>query len=70
MPKAATKRESKKSRAPTGVLSRTPISLRLYAEELARVKAGALKEQRTDSAFARLLVLYALKAFEAGKPIS
>lgn len=71
MPKAATKRvPEKKSRAPTGVLTRSPVSLRLYEDELKRLKAGAQKEQRTDAAFARLLVLFALKAFEAGKSIS
>ncbi|WP_377153636.1 hypothetical protein ACFJIX_18800 [Roseateles sp. UC29_93] len=60
----------KKTRAPTGVLTRSPVSLRLYEDELKRLKAGAHKEQRTDAAFARLLVLFALKAFEAGKSIS
>ncbi len=70
MPKASPKTVSnQKRRAPAGVLTRTPLSLRLLPEELAVVKAGALKEQRTSSSFARLLVLYGLKAYRGGKSI-
>jgi len=70
MPKASPKRASTKQRAPTGVLSRSPIALRLFPDELVVVKAGARKEHRTDAGFARLLVLYALRAYRRGKSIS
>ena len=46
------------------------MSLRLYAEELQRLKAGAHKEQRTDAAFARLCFLYGLAAWEKGKSLT
>lgn len=71
MRKAATPSKSKKKhRTPDGVLSRSPVSLRLYAEELARLKSGATKEQRTDAAFARLCFLYGLAAYESGKSLT
>lgn len=71
MRKAATPTKSKpKHRTPDGVLSRTPVSLRLFAEELDRLKAGANREQRTDAAFARLCFLYGLAAYEKGKSLT
>jgi hypothetical protein len=70
MPKAATNcANPTKSRSPAGVLVRSPVALRLYPDELARLKTYAATEMRTDSAFARLLILYALKAYESGRKI-
>lgn len=72
MRKAATTSKRKKTtrRSPDGVLSRSPVSLRLFADELERLKAGANKEQRTAAAFARLCVLYGLAAYESGKSLT
>lgn len=55
-----------KQRAPGGVLTRSPVALRLFPDELAQLKDGARKDQRTDAAFARLCFLYGLSAYERG----
>lgn len=71
MPKPSPKRaETAKTRSPKGVLVRSPVALRLFPEELERLKAGACREMRTDAAFARLCFLHGLKAYEGGKKLS
>ena len=67
---APAKKLQPKKRAPNGVLSRTPVALRLYPDELDRLKKGSHREQRTDAAFARLCFLYGLAAYEKGKALT
>lgn len=67
---AAPEKPAKKKRTSAGVLSRTPVSLRLFPDELATLKDCAAKDRRTDSAFARLCCLYGMAAYLSGKSLT
>lgn len=68
MPAPANSQPPRK-RAPNGVLSRTPVALRLLEEEKSELEALAAKESRSTAALARLLYLRGLQAYRADQKV-
>lgn len=66
---SAASSKGSRSRSPKGVSSATRIGLNLTPEERKRLEVIAERESRTLSAMTRLMVLFAMKAFE-DKPVS
>lgn len=68
MPAPANSQPPRK-RAPNGVLSRTPVALRLLKAEKAELEALAEREARSTAALARLLFLRGLQAYHADQKV-